>query len=67
MYETFTNLINISFSLNDAIKMTSYNAAKYLERNDLGYIAEGKKSNILVLDKTLKIKEIYLNGIKIDD
>ena len=67
MYETFINLIKISFSLNDAIKMTSYNAAKYLERNDIGHIAEGKKSNILVLDKTLKIKEIYLNGIKIDD
>ena len=30
------------------------------------YIGEDKISNILILDKALKIKEIYLNGIKFD-
>ncbi len=47
--------------------MTSYNAAQYLQKYDLGYIGEDKISNILVLDKTLKLKAIYLNGIKIDE
>ena len=47
--------------------MTSYNAAQYIKENELGYIGENKISNILVLDKTLKIKQIYLNGIKINE
>ena len=47
--------------------MTSYNAAQYIQENELGYIGENKISNILVLDKTLKIKQIYLNGIKINE
>jgi len=67
MHETFSNLIKLKFSLNDAVKMTSYNAAQYLRINDLGYIGEEKVSNILVLDKSLKIKSIYLNGIKINE
>ena len=53
--------------LNEAVKMTSYNAAQYIKENELGYIGENKISNILVLDKTLKIKQIYLNGIKINE
>ena len=67
MHDTFSNLIKLKLSLKDAVKMTSYNAAKYLQMKDLGYIGEKKISNILVLDKSLKIKEIYLNGIKINE
>ena len=67
MHDTFSNLIKLKFSLNEAVKMTSYNAAQYLRINDLGYIGEDKISNILILDKTLKIKEIYLNGIRINE
>tara|TARA_B100000131_G_scaffold297636_1_gene316573 strand:+ start:765 stop:1847 length:1083 start_codon:yes stop_codon:yes gene_type:complete len=67
MHDTFSNLIKLKFSLNEAVKMTSYNAAQYLQKYDLGYIGEDKISNILVLDKTLKLKAIYLNGIKIDE
>ena len=67
MHDTFSNLIKLEFSLNDAVKMTSYNAAKYLKMNELGYIGEEKISNILVLDNELKIKEIYLNGVKVNE
>ena len=67
MHDTFSNLIKLKFSLNEAVKMTSYNAAQYIKENELGYIGENKISNILVLDKTLKIKQIYLNGIKINE
>jgi len=67
MHDAFSNLIKLKFSLNEAVKMTSYNAAQYLQKKELGYIGENKISNILVLDKTLRIKEIYLNGIKIDE
>ncbi len=67
MHDTFSNLIKLKFSLNEAVQMTSYNAAQYLGINELGYIGEEKISNILVLDKNLKIKEIYLKGIKINE
>ena len=67
MHDTFSNLIKLNFSLNDAVKMTSYSAAQHLQMRNLAYIGEKKLSNILVLDKFLKIKEIYLNGIRINE
>ncbi len=65
MYNTFINLINIKFSIQEAVAMTSFNASKYLELNDVGKIEEGYKANFLILDKNFKIKNIYLNGTKI--
>ena len=67
MHDTFLNLKQLNFSLNDMVKMTSFNAAKYLGIDDLGYLGKNKISNILVLDKNFNLKEIYLNGIKIND
>ena len=67
MHDTFLNLKQLNFSLNDVVKMTSFNAAKYLGIEDLGYLGKNKISNILVLDKNFNLKEIYLNGIKIND
>ncbi len=67
MHDTFLNLKQLNFSLNDMVKMTSFNAAKYLGIDDLGYLGTNKISNILVLDKNFNLKEIYLNGIKIND
>ncbi len=67
MHDTFLNLKQLNFSLNDIVKMTSFNAAKYLGIDDLGYLGKNKISNILVLDKNFNLKEIYLNGIKINE
>tara|TARA_Y100001970_G_scaffold293705_1_gene442511 strand:- start:9363 stop:10499 length:1137 start_codon:yes stop_codon:yes gene_type:complete len=65
MHKTFLNLLNIDYSPQEAVAMTSYNASNYLKLNDLGLLKEGYKSNFLVLDKNYNIKEIYLNGKKI--
>ena len=67
MHDTFSNLIKLKFSLNDVVRMTSYNAAQYLRKHDIGYIGEGKISNILVIDKNLNLKDIFLNGININE
>ena len=67
MHDTFLNLKQLNFSLNDIVKMTSFNAAKYLGIDDLGYLGKNKISNILVLDKNFNLKEIYLDGIKINE
>ena len=67
MHETFLNLIKINISLEDAVKMTSYSASKYLNEKKIGYIKEENQSNFIVLDKDLNIEKIFLNGNLIND
>ena len=62
MHETFKNLIKINFSLNEAVAMTSYNAAEYMQEKNIGKIEEGYFSNLVVIDKNLNIKSVYLKG-----
>ena len=62
MDKAFKNLIEIGFSIQEAVKITSTNAASYLGRNDIGQIAEGSKSNIVVLDSDFDLQDVYLNG-----
>ena len=66
MYDTFLNLLNIKYSINEAVAMTSFNASKYLELENIGKIQEGYIANFLVLDKNYKLLDVYLNGKKID-
>jgi len=65
MHNAFLNLLKIKFSIEEAVKMTSYNASKYLNLNDVGMIKEGYESNFLILDKNYNIKNVYLKGNKI--
>ena len=62
MHDTFKNLIKINFSLEQAVAMTSYNAARYMDEDNKGIIDNGFDANILVLDKKLNIKKIFLDG-----
>ena len=55
-------LIDINFSLQKAVAMTSYNPSRYIGETNKGKIDIGYCSNFLVLDKELNIKEVYLNG-----
>ena len=66
MDQTFRNLISMNFSLEEAVSLTSYNASKYLNLNNIGVIKKNFQSNILVLDKELNLKEVYLKGKKIN-
>ena len=62
MDKTFKNLIDIGFSIQEAVKMTSTNAARYLDRKDIGNISKDAKANLLILDSDLNLIKIYLNG-----
>ncbi|PPR46600.1 MAG: N-acetylglucosamine-6-phosphate deacetylase [Alphaproteobacteria bacterium MarineAlpha5_Bin9] len=66
MHQTFKNLININFSLNEAVALTSYNASQYINEYNIGKISVANLANFIVLDKGLEIKEIYLNGQLVD-
>ena len=67
MDQTFKNLISMDFSLEEAVALTSYNASKYLNLNNVGIIQKNYLSNFLILDKELNNKEVYLRGKKIND
>ncbi len=67
MHKTFLNLLKIKFSIEEAVEMTSFNASKYLNLNDVGMIKEGYKSNFVILDKNYNIKNVYLKGKKINE
>ena len=62
MHETFKNLVNMNFSFEEAVKMTSYNASKYLKLNNIGVLKEGNRSNFIVMDKNLNLLKVFLNG-----
>ena len=66
MDQTFKNLINMNFSIEEAVELTSYNASKYLNIKNIGKLEKGFLSNFLVLDNNLKIIDIYLEGNKVN-
>jgi len=66
MDKSFKNLINIGFSIQDAVKMTSTNVSEYLNRKDIGNISKGAKANLLILNSNFELIEVYLNGKKIN-
>ena len=65
MHQAFKNLIKIGFSILEAVKLTSSNAAKYLNRSDIGSLKVGNRANFLILDKGLELSSVYLNGNKV--
>ena len=65
MNKVFINLINIGFSIQEAVKMTSTNASEYMSYQDIGCIAKNNKANLLNLDSKFNLKEIFLKGNQI--
>ena len=66
MDQTFKNLVNMNFSIEEAVELTSYNASKYLNIQNIGKLEKGFLSNFLVLDNNLNIIDIYLEGNKVN-
>ena len=62
MHETFKNLIKINFSLEKAVAMTSFNAANYISEKKIGKISKNYIANLVILDKKLNVKAVYLRG-----
>lgn len=64
LYNCFVNaVLNMRISLESAVKACTINPARALKIDDrVGEISEGKRADLLVVDKNLKIKEIILRG-----
>ena len=61
MYDNFKNLVKLGFTLNDIVKMTSFNQAQEFKLNK-GSIAKGKDADFLLLDQKLNLKEVVIGG-----
>ena len=62
MHDCFKNIISLGIELEDAVKMSSYNAAKSLELRGKGVIQEGMDADIVIMDKELNIVQTLVNG-----
>ena len=62
MHDSFKNLIKINFSLEKAVAMTSFNAANYISEKKIGKISKNYIANLVILDKKLNVKAVYLRG-----
>lgn len=68
IHDAFRNLVSLGVPLQDVVKMTSYNSAIYLKRNDIGRIEEKKIADIVIMDKnTYDIQEVYISGKKVGE
>ena len=66
LYDAFKNCVErLNLPLLDAVKMSTAYPAEFLGvGHEIGYIKEGLKADILILDKALLIREVFKNGIK---
>jgi N-acetylglucosamine-6-phosphate deacetylase len=60
----FYNTTNCS--LNDLVKISSYNACKSLNLKDVGEIKIGYKANFVLLDNKINLKHTYIGGKKVN-
>ncbi|MCR8613292.1 MAG: N-acetylglucosamine-6-phosphate deacetylase [Mycoplasma sp.] len=64
IYDQFLFLSKEGVSLEDLVKISSYNASKNLSLKKLGEIKEGNFANINILDKNLALLETIIKGNK---
>ena len=65
MLDNFKNIIQLGYSINQAVMMCSYNPAKHFNLKKLGQIKIGNEADLLILDPNLKLENVYIAGKKI--
>ena len=63
VFGEFKNLLSFGIDFKTALKSCTINPAKAISEDDkIGSIAIGKCADLLVCDKELNLKEVYING-----
>ena len=66
MDQAFRNLLNeLTLDLADASRRVSTNAADYLGLKDRGRLVAGAWADVVVFDRDLKLKDVYVEGASI--
>jgi N-acetylglucosamine-6-phosphate deacetylase len=66
MDQAFRNLVNeLGLDLADASRRVSTNAADYLGLTDRGRLAPGAWADVVVFDRDLQLKDVYVEGVSI--
>lgn len=63
LFEEFKNLISFGIDFKTALKACTINPARVIkEDKSIGSIALGKAADFTVVDESLELKEVYING-----
>jgi N-acetylglucosamine-6-phosphate deacetylase len=65
MDQALRNLVGLGLDLADASARVSTNAADYLGMQERGRLATGAYADLVVLDRDLKLKAVYIEGEKL--
>jgi N-acetylglucosamine-6-phosphate deacetylase len=66
MDQALRNLVELGLDLADASRRVSTNAADYLGIQERGRLATGSVADIVVFDRELNLKSVYVEGEQID-
>jgi N-acetylglucosamine-6-phosphate deacetylase len=64
--QALRNLVGLGLSLADASARVSTNAADYLGMPERGRLAPGAYADMVVLDRDLNLKAVYIEGERCD-
>ena len=62
MHDCFKDVLILGVTINEAVMMSSYNAAKSLNLHGKGIIQEGMDADLILMDKEYNIKKVIING-----
>lgn len=66
MDQAFRNLVGLGLGLEEAVALTSTRAADHLGLADRGRLAPGALADILVLDRDLRLRRVFIGGEECD-
>ena len=66
MDQALRNLVGLGLALDDASRRVSTYAADFLGRADLGRLSPGAKADFVVLDQSLALQRVFIEGIEIE-
>ena len=62
MHDCFKNLVSMGISINDVVRMSSYNSVISLNLKEKGYIQEGMDADIVMLNQDMSIDKVFVGG-----
>jgi len=63
MIRGIQNLVNFGFSLEDAVKTSSFNPAQIMRYQNKGAIIPGRDADIVVFSKNFRVMTVVARGI----